>query len=149
MGSFVILCHQILGNSTRKAGGQGDQALVMLFQQFQIYSGFSVKAMHKRFRNHQAKIFITSAILAQQYKMVRIIVNSVDPVRHPAAGNINLTADDRFHTGSLRRLIKINTAIHDTVVRNGNGILTQLLYPVHHAVYPACSVKEAVFCMNM
>ena len=81
--------------------------------------------------------------------MIRFIINAVDTIRHAAAGYIHLTADDGLHCCSLGGLVEINTAVHDTVVGDGNGTLAQLLHPIHHAADAAGTVQKAVFRMNM
>ena len=81
--------------------------------------------------------------------MVRVVVNTVHAIGNAAPGNIDLTADDGLDSGSLRSLIKINTAVHHTVIRNGYGGLSQFLDPVHHTVYAAGTVQQTVFGMYM
>ena len=81
--------------------------------------------------------------------MIGIIIYLVDPVRHGPLGQINLTANNRLDPGGFRRLVEINTAVHDPMIGNGNGRLTQLLDPVHHAADTASAVQKTVFRMNM
>ena len=81
--------------------------------------------------------------------MIGIVIHTVDTVSNGAAGHIDLAANDRLDTGSLRSLVEINTAIHNAMVSNGDCRLSQFLDPVHHAADPAGAVQEAVFCMNM
>ena len=122
---------------------------MVLFQQFQIHTGFAVKAIGECLGYQIAQIFITCTILAQQNKMVRIVVNSVDPVRHPAAGNIHFTANNGLNAGSLGSLIKIDTAIHNAMVGNCNGRLPQFLNTVHHRTDSAGAIQQTIFCMDM
>ena len=149
LGGIVIFLHEVLRDSTRQTGGQGDEALVVLFQQRQIHTGFAVEAVDKGFGHQQTQVFIARPVLAQQHQMVRIIVDAVDTVGHAAAGDIDLAADDRLYPGCFRRFIEIDTAIHDTVVGDGYGGLAQFLHPVHQAVDAAGTVQEAVFGMYM
>ena len=122
---------------------------MVLFQQGKIHAGFAVKAVDKGFGNHKAQIFVAFPVFTQQYQVVRIVVNAMDSVGHIPSGHINLTANDGLHTGGLGSFIEIDTAVHDTVVGDGNGRLPQLLHPIHHAVNPAGTVQEAVFGMHM
>ena len=96
-----------------------------------------------------AQIFISGSVLAQQHQMVRITVNAMDFILHPATGNINLTTNDRFDSRRLGSLIKINAAIHDTMIRNGNGSLPQFPDPLHHGVNTTRSVQQTVLRMHM
>ena len=146
-GRIVVLLHQILGDGTRKAGGQGDQALMVLRKQFQVHPGLAVKSMDKGLGHQIAQVFVALSVFAQQYQMIRVIVLAVDPVGHAPAGDIDLTADDGLDTRSLGGLVKIDAAVHHAVVGNGDGSLSQFLHPVHEAVDPAGSVQKAVFTM--
>ena len=105
--------------------------------------------MGEGFRNQFAQVFVTLAIFAQKDQMVRIIVNAVHPVFHPAASYIDLATDDGLDSGGLGGFIEVNTAVHYTMVCDGDGILAKFLHPIHHAVDPASTVQEAVFCMDM
>ena len=136
-------------NRAGQAGRKGDQPLVPLPKQIQIDTGFPVKAVQKRLRDHIAQIFIAPSILAQQDQVIRVIVHAVDPIAHLSPGDINLTANDGLDPGGFGGFVKINTAVHHAMVCNGNGVLPQLLYPVHHPVNPAGTVQETVFCMHV
>ena len=81
--------------------------------------------------------------------MVGVVVQPVNPVLHPAAGHIHLTADDGLDPGGLGGLVEIDAAIHDAVVGNGHRRLAQLLHPVHQGVNAAGAVQEAVFRMHV
>ena len=83
---------------------------------------------------------------------------AMKPVRSPVpamrstssfrtSGNVDLAADDGLDPGGLGGLIKIDTAVHDAVVGNGNGTLAQFLHPLHQAVNAASPIQEAVFTM--
>ena len=122
---------------------------MVFLQQFQIHAGFSVKTAGEAFRNQHAQILVTLPVLTQQNQMIGIIVNAMDPVFHSSAGQINLAANDGLDSRSLGSLIKINTAIHHTVICDRDGSLSQFLDPIHHSANAAGTVKEGVFCMDM
>ena len=149
LGGGVVLVHQILGDGPRQAGGQGNQPLMVLPQQPQIHPRLAVKAADKGLGNQLAQIFVAGAILAKKNQVVRIIVQTVNPVLHPAAGHIHLAADDRLDPGGLSGLVEINTAVHNAVVGDGHRRLAQLLHPLHQTVNPAGAVQEAVFRMHV
>ena len=119
----------------------------MLGKEFQIHSGLAVKAVDKGLRHQIAQIFVACPILAQQHQMVGVVVQPVNLIRHPPTGNVDLAADDGLDPGGLGGLIKIDTAVHDAVVGNGNGTLAQFLHPLHQAVNAASPIQEAVFTM--
>ena len=149
LGCIVVLFHQPLRNGTCQTGRRCNQAFMVLTKHCKIHTGFAVESIHERLRYQQAQILVSLPVLTQQNQMIRVIVHTVNAVGNGTAGHIDLTADNRFDTGCFCRLIKVNTAVHNAVIRDGNGGLSQFLYPVHHAADAACSVQEAVFRMNM
>ena len=148
-GPVVVFLQKGLGNGTAQAGRQGNQALVVGLQQFHIHPGLAVKSMQKGLRNQIAQVFVACSVFAQQHQMVGVVVNTVNTVRHPAASQIDLAPDNGLDPGGLGGLVKINAAVHHTVIRQGNGTLAQLFHPVHHAVNAAGSIQKAVFTMDM
>ena len=148
-GGGIVVLQKILRDGTCQAGRQGDQALMALPQKVDIHSGLAVKALRKGLGDDVAKVFVTGAVFAEQHQVIWVIIDAVDPVFHPPPGNIDLTADNRLDTGFFRRLIKIDTTVHYAMVCNGNGGLSQFLYPIHHAADTARTVKKAVFGMDM
>ena len=63
--------------------------------------------------------------------------------------NINFTADNRLYPLLFTGSVKVNDAVHYTVVGNGKSSLSLFLCRFHKFVYSACSVKQAVFGMIM
>ena len=47
LGAAIILPKKRLGDGPTQAGGQGDQSLVVVFQQLHIHTGLAVEAMEK------------------------------------------------------------------------------------------------------
>ena len=120
---------------------------MVLRKQFQIHPGLAVKAVDKGLRHQIAQIFVALPVLAQQHQMVGVVVQSVNLVRHPASGNVDLAADDGLDPGGLGGLVKIDTAVHDAVVGDGDGGLAQLLHPVHQVIDAAGPVQQAILTM--
>ena len=66
-----------------------------------------------------------------------------------ARGNIDLAADNGLHPALLGGSVEIDHAIHRAVVCDGDGGLPELLGTVKHRPDAACTVEQAVFCMQM
>ena len=122
---------------------------MILFKQCKVHSGLAVEAVGKGFGDHVAEVFVALPVLAKQNQVVGIIIDTMDTVGHVPPGHIYLAANDRLDARRFCGFIKIDTAVHNTMIGDGDGSLANLLHPVHHAIYPAGSVQEAVFCMNM
>ena len=136
-------------NGTGQTGGGRNQTLMVLLQQCQIHTGFAIKAVDKCLGHHAAQIFIALPVFAQKQQVIAVIVDPMYPVGHRPSGHIDLTADNRFDPRCLGCFIEINTAIHNTVIGNGNRILPQLFDPIHHAVNAAGTVQETVLTMDV
>ena len=58
--------------------------------------------------------------------MLCLIVHAVNLVRHGSRRDIDLAANDRLDSGSLGSAVKVDHAVHNAVVGNGNRILPKL-----------------------
>ena len=63
--------------------------------------------------------------------MVCLAVKRVHLVKARSGRDIDLAADDGLHARRLRRLVKVDCAVHHAVVGDGDRVLPQLLDPVH------------------
>ena len=79
--------------------------------------------------------------------MPGLIVQLVDLVKAAAGRHIQLTADDGLDPGLFGGLVEIHAAVHDTVIGDGNGGLSQFLHPLHQRAQTAGAVQQAVFGM--
>ena len=144
-----ILLHDRLRDTARKAGGERDQALVMLPQQFHIHAGAVVKPFGKAERNHIAEVPVAHLVFTEQDQMVWLLIDAVNLVKARPARNIDLAADNGLDPGLFRCAVKIDGTVHDAVVGQGDGVLAELLHPVHHGADAAGSVKQAVFTVDV
>ena len=76
-----ILLHDRLRDTARKAGGERDQALVMLPQQFHIHAGAVVKPLGKAERNHIAEVPVAHLVFTEQDQMVWLLIDAVNLVK--------------------------------------------------------------------
>ena len=81
--------------------------------------------------------------------MIRLPVERMHLVKARSGRDIDLAADDGLHARCLRRLVKVNCAVHDAVVGDGDRVLPQLLDPVHKPRDAARTVKKTILRMNM
>ena len=148
-GGIIVLLKKVLGNGSRQAGRQSNESLMPFPQQLQIHSGLSVKTFQIRLGNQVAEILIAGSVLTQQHQVVSFVIYAVDSVFHPPPGYIDLTADDGLDSCLFCLFIKVDTAIHHPMVCQGNGVLAQLLHPVHHGADAAGAVQKTVFRVDM
>ena len=149
LGALVVSCPQSAGNPASQTGRQGDQALGMLPQQVQIHTGLDIKTVQKALGDQIAEVFIARLVFAQQHQVLGLVVHAVDPVGHGAGRHIDLAADDGLDARRLGRAVKVNDAVHDAVVRDRHGGLSQLGSPLDKLPDAAGAVEQAVFRMHM
>ena len=147
-GFLIIACEQCLRDFACKTGRKTDQAFVMLLQKFLVHPGLGVKTLNEAGRNQLDQVFITGFVFAQQHQMVGAI-DTVDLIETGTIGHIDLTADDGLDAGLFRGFVEIHTAIHHTMVGDGDGGLAQLLDPFKNAVDSAGTIQKAVFRVDM
>ena len=148
LGALIVPCQNRLRDLTGKAGGKADQAFVVLLQQVMVNARLGIKALQETGGYHFDQVFIPGFIFAEQDQVV-VAVNAVDLIKAGAGGNIHLTANDRLDACGFGCIIKGNTAVHNTVVGNGNGGLAQLFDIVKQAVNTAGAIQQAVLSMQV
>ena len=104
----------------------------MLAQQLHIHARAVIKALREAERDHIAEIAVAGLVFTQEDEMVGFFVDAVDLVEARAAGDIDLAADDGLDPGLLCCAVKVDRAVHDAVVGQGDGLLADLLHTVHH-----------------
>ena len=62
---------------------------------------------------------------------------------------VHLAADDRVDALGFAGAVKVDHAVHDAVVGQRAGGLSQLRHAVHQAFDAARTVQQAVFTMHM
>ena len=146
--ALVVPCQNGLRHFARQAGRKANQALVVLFQQLFINAGLGIKTLHESGRHHLDEVFVTRLVLAQQDEVV-VAVDLVHLIKAGAGGHIDFAADDGLDARLFGCLVELHTAVHDTVVGAGDGILAALLHPVHQLVDAAGTVQQAVLRVDV
>ena len=149
LGALVVSCTQSAGDPAGQTGRQGDQTPGMLPQQVKIHAGLDIKAIQKALGYQIAEIFIARLVFAQQHQMLCLVVHAVDTVGHGAGCHIDLAADDGLNARRLGSAVEVDNAIHDAVVRNCHGGLSQLGSTLDQLPDTAGAVEQAVFRMHM
>ena len=88
-----------------------------------IHPGTGIKALRPAGGNQLHQISVSRLVFAQKDEMGVLPIQLVNLVEPGAGRDINLAADNRFHPGFFRRLIKLDRAIHHAVVGDRHGVL--------------------------
>ena len=121
----------------------------MLPQQIQIDPGSYIKSLYKGLAHHIGQVAVTRFILAQQYQMSGFGVILVYLVKSGTGRHIDLTADDRVDPLCLAGPVKVNSAVHHTMVGNGAGGLAHLFDAPGQVTDAAGAVQQAILRMDV
>ena len=125
---FIQTASQIPCHFACQTGGACDDPLMVLPQCFQIHAGLIIKTVHKSCGNDLHKIGIPLIVLSQQDQMIiAVFILTVLPFKAGTRRNIDLTAQYRLYALLQRLFIKVDHAVHDSVVSDGKRSLSQLL----------------------
>ena len=150
LGVIIKMPPEIKRHLSLKAGGKTDDPLMILFQHLPVYSGLIVIALGKAPRHDARKVGVALIILRQEDQMIiPFILLPGFPVKTAARRNINLAADNGPDALFPALLIKIDGAIHDAMIGNGQGIKAQLLRPAYQLGDPRRTIQQTVTRMNM
>ena len=133
----VVPGQQQPGQLPGQAGGEGDDALVVLLQQLPVHAGLAVKALGEAPADQGGEVAVARLVPAEQDEMIGAVVDLMDPVEPGPGSHIDLAADDGLDALGFR--------VHNAMVGDGDGRLAQLFGPGHQAGDPTGPVQQAVF----
>ena len=91
----VVPGQQQPGQLPGQAGGEGDDALVVLLQQVMVNARLGIKALHEGSGHHLDEVLIAGLILAEQDKMV-VAVDFVDFIE-AGTGVVSYKCGEKFY----------------------------------------------------
>ena len=145
---FVVLnqCpRHITGNTSR----QTDNPLMVLPQKLLVHTRLVIHAFNIGQRHQLYQILIAGLIFSQQNQMV--ILGSIDFLTFlaGAGSKINLAANNGLNALLLAFFIKINRAIHDAMVGNGQMFHAQFFGAGHQLLDAGGTIQQTELRMNM
>ena len=147
MGAFILPVQQHFRQVAAQAGAQADQAFVMFPDQVIVDPRPVIVTRQEALADQVHQVLIAGIVLAQQ-DQVAVFTAGHGLVR-PIPADVCFAADDRFDPGILHRVIEIDRAVQDAVIRNSAGVHPQLFQPVCKRTDPAGAVQQAVFRVQM
>ena len=146
-----IAAAQAAGDLAGQAGRQGDEALGVPAQQIEIDAGFDIKALREGTTDQEGEVPVPLLIFAQQHQMAGLGVEFMHFVKAAAAfrRHIDFAADDGLHALGLAGAVKVDHAVHHTVIGDGDGVLPHGFDQFRQITDAACAVQQAEFRMDM
>ena len=149
-----LLCLVIKPDAKRRrhfageACGKRNDSLVILLQDLIVNTRAVVVSFGKTLGYNLHQILIAGIILRKKNQMiVPFIGNGTLPLKAGTRGNIYFTADYGIDAFGLTGFIKVNHAVHNTVVGNRQVLHSELFCTLHHLRNLTGAVKKAVLRM--
>ena len=108
-----------------------------------------VEAFGKRGAHKAAEVMIALFVAAEEDEVGIVAVQRLFLFVQGTRRYIDLTADNRLDAGCFAGFVESHRAVHDAVVRHGEGGHAQLLGAQSDPVDAAGAVEQGVFRMNM
>ena len=127
-----------------QATGEGDEPLMMGSQEFFIDAGFVVIAFEVGIRNELDEIFVTGFVFGEKDEVMVDIAAAAGSgfFLVPAArGDVDLATEDGLHALVAGGLVKIDGAIKNAVVGEGDGRELQIMRLLHELVEAASAIQ--------
>ena len=122
---------------------------MVLLQQIAVNARLKIKALRIALRNHGNQVFIAHFVLTQQNQVIVSLILYPFPIVPGAGRHIHFAADNGAYPLPLARLIKINSPVHITVIRNRKGLHSKRLCTAHQIVQTASAVQQTKLRMHM
>ena len=149
-GFIHVPVQDSLGQFSSHAGRHGNEAFMVLPEQVMVRPGFEIIALGPGLGADFDKVLVALIIFRQQDEMGQFFLLPAGFLLKTAPpGHINFAADDGLDSLGHAFLVQVHSAVHDTVVRDGNGGLPHFFHVGHELLNPAGPIEEAVFCMGM
>ncbi|MBA7690661.1 hypothetical protein ES703_99192 [subsurface metagenome] len=112
-----------LGNLTANTGAEGDKALMVLLQQFLIYSRLIVETFQVGFGGKLNQVLVSGLVFGEEDEVVVVFISSA-AAGEAVRGDIDLAADNRLDADFPGCLVELNHAVHHAVVGDGQAVHT-------------------------
>ena len=143
-----ISCQDSLRQLTAYAGRQRNDSLMVLLQELMVCSRLMIVSVRPCLGTNLDQIPISLIVLCQKNQMCQFFL-AVRLIQTASPGYIYFTSDDWLDSLRHTLFIQINCSVHGTVICNSQCSLSHFFYMGNQLLDSACSVKEAVFRMNM
>ena len=95
------------------------------------------------------EIAVADFVFGQQREVIRRFASRWRTVLVRSGGHVNLAADDRFHPGALRLLIKFNHAKQIAVIGDRHGRHLEFRGFFHQLLHSDTSIQQRIFGVQM
>ena len=146
---LILRKPQISGYLSRKAGRQGNDSLMVFFQNFVVHSGLIVIALGEAQGHQLHQVMIACIIFRKKHQMIVSGLSLLDKTLLHGTTQIDFRTQNRMNPLLLCLFIKVNDTVHNPMVCKGNGVHPQLLHPGNHLRNLSGAVQQTIAAMYM
>ena len=121
----------------------------MFFEKLSVYSRLGIKSVGKSLGNEINEVIPACFVFYEKDKVGTSGVVLLFAVVHTAPGDIHLAANNRLYPFSFAGFVERYRAIHYSVIRYGDGVVSGKSSGFRNIGYSARSVKQAVFAVKV
>ncbi len=149
-GLAVVPTGQALAHFTLETGGEDDESLAVLAEQFLVDARLVVEALGVAGGDELDEVLVALVVRGQDDQMVvrpgvGLLVFDSGLVMARAVRDVHLAADDRLDLLLLHGVVELNGSEHVAVVRDGAGGHAELRHALGQLFGPGGTVQQGVF----
>ncbi len=131
----------------RQAAGRADQAFAQLPQTVVIHPGLVVETIQMGLGAQFEQVAIAGVVLGQQEQVVALGIQGLVPTVHGPTplGQVGLNAQHRVDAVLVAGSVEVDRAMHDAVVGQRQGRLSQFGGACHQPIEAVQAVQEGIF----
>ena len=135
-GCFLRFINQpllnISGHFPCQAGGKRNKPLMTLSKKLHIHTGLVIIAFCKTTADNLHQVVITGIIFRKQNKVVISVLTTCQFfIKAGIRSHIDFTAKNRVDSFFLAGFIKVDHAIHHTMIRDSGAVHAKVFYPLY------------------
>ena len=95
------------------------------------------------------EIAVSGLVLDQKHKVTALRIKLMLAIKPRTRRHVNLAADYRLYSGLLAGMVKLNCAVHYSVISQSNGFMSGCRRRFRYILYSARTVQQTVFTVKM
>ena len=146
-GLFIASVGQQPRDFRRQAAGRADQAVAQLPETVVIHPGLVVETLQVSLGAQFEQVAVAGVVLGQQKEVVALGIQGLVPTAHGPTplGQVGLDAQHRVDAVSTTGPVEVDRAMHDAVVGQRQGRLSQFGCASHQPIQAVQAVQEGIF----
>ena len=150
-GFFEVVVEDVLGNFAGEAAAESDEAFAVLGENFFVDARLVIVALEVGVGDEFDEVFVAGFVFGEENEMVVNVfaAGAAFLFETRTGGDVDFAADDGFDVFSAEGLVKIDGAVEDAVVGDGEGAEVQFGGAFGEFVQAASGVEQRILGVKM